>query len=66
MMCQAEARIVADPKHRTENSGQLSLDDTVTQLRQQGDWFASQAPRHKVSILQDLEQGKRLEVEETL
>jgi 2-dehydropantoate 2-reductase len=45
---------------------QLSLDDTVTQLRQQGDWFASHASRHKVSILQDAEQGKRLEVEEIL
>jgi 2-dehydropantoate 2-reductase len=45
---------------------QLSLDDTVAQLRQQGDWFASQAPTHKVSILQDVEQGKRLEVEEIL
>jgi 2-dehydropantoate 2-reductase len=45
---------------------QLSLADTVVQLRQQGDWFAAQAPTHKVSILQDLEQGKPLEVEEIL
>ena len=45
---------------------QLSLDDTVTELRQQGDWFASEAPSHKVSILQDVEQGKPLEVEEIL
>jgi hypothetical protein len=35
-------------------------------MRQPGDRFASQAPTHKVSILQDLEQGKRLEVEEAL
>ena len=39
---------------------QLSLDDMIAQ-------FAAQAPTHKVSTLQDLEQGKRrLEVEETL
>lgn len=46
--------------------GQLSTAETVAQLRQQGDQFASRAPAHKVSTLQDLEQGKRLEVEETL
>ncbi len=46
---------------------QLSHEDTVVHLRQLGDRFASQAPNHKVSTLQDLEQGKpRLEVEETL
>jgi ketopantoate reductase len=31
-----------------------------------GDQLASQAPLHKISTLQDVEQGKRLEVEETL
>ena len=31
-----------------------------------GDELASHAPLHKVSTLQDVEQGKRLEVEETL
>jgi 2-dehydropantoate 2-reductase len=46
---------------------QLSFDDAVAQIRQRGEQFASQAPAHKVSTLQDLEQGKkRLEVEETL
>ncbi len=46
---------------------QLSHADTVAHLRQLGDQFASQAPNHKVSTLQDLEHGKtRLEVEETL
>jgi 2-dehydropantoate 2-reductase len=45
---------------------QLSLEDTVAHLRQQGEQRALQAPTHKVSTLQDLEQGKRLEVEETL
>jgi 2-dehydropantoate 2-reductase len=46
---------------------QLSLDDSIAQIRQRGEQFASQAPSHKVSTLQDLERGKRrLEVEETL
>lgn len=45
---------------------QLSFEERVVHMRQQGDRFASQAPTHKVSTLQDLEQGKRLEVEETL
>ena len=45
---------------------QLALEDTVAHLRQQGEQRALQAPTHKVSTLQDLEQGKRLEVEETL
>jgi 2-dehydropantoate 2-reductase len=45
---------------------QLSLEDTVAHLRQQGEQRALQAPTHKVSTLQDLEQGKRLEVEEIL
>ena len=45
---------------------QLSLADTVAHLRHQGEQRALQAPTHKVSTLQDLEQGKRLEVEETL
>src|SRR5215468_9840550 len=43
---------------------QRSLEDTVAHLRQQGEQRALQAPTHKVSTLQDLEQGKRLEVEE--
>jgi len=50
----------------TKTLSQLSFEETVAQLRRQGDQFASQAPAHKVSTLQDLEQGKRLEVEETL
>jgi 2-dehydropantoate 2-reductase len=46
---------------------QLSLDDKIAQIAQRGTQFAAQAPTHKVSTLQDLEQGKRrLEVEETL
>jgi 2-dehydropantoate 2-reductase len=45
---------------------QLSLADTVTHLRHQGEQRALQAPTHKLSALQDLEQGKCLEVEETL
>jgi 2-dehydropantoate 2-reductase len=45
---------------------QLSLADTVAYLRHQGEQRASQTPTHKLSALQDVERGKRLEVEETL
>jgi len=45
---------------------QLALDDLVTHVQQIGDRWASQMPTHKVSTLQDVERGKRLEVEETL
>jgi 2-dehydropantoate 2-reductase len=51
----------------TKTLSQLSHEDTVTHLQEMGGRFASQAPTHKVSTLQDLEQSKpRLEVEETL
>ncbi len=50
----------------TKTLSQLACDDLVTHLQQMGDQLASQAPLHKISTLQDLEQGKRLEVEETL
>jgi len=45
---------------------QLALDDMVTHVRHIGDQYASLAPTQKMSTLQDVEQGKRLEVEETL
>ncbi len=44
----------------------LSFEDTVAQFCQIGDQLALQAPNHKISTLQDAEQGKRLEVEEIL
>ena len=51
----------------TRTLSHLSLDGAVARLRDLGDQFASRAPTHKVSTLQDMEQGKtRLEVEETL
>jgi ketopantoate reductase len=51
----------------TQTLSQLSLDGAVARLCDLGDQFASRAPAHKVSTLQDMEQGKtRLEVEETL
>ena len=50
----------------TKTLSQLAFDDLVTHLQQMGDELASHAPLHKVSTLQDVEQGKRLEVEETL
>jgi ketopantoate reductase len=46
---------------------QLSRDGAVARLRGLGEQFASRAPAHNVSTLQDMEQDKtRLEVEETL
>ena len=50
----------------TKTLSELSLDDTVMHVRQIGDRWASLLPTHKVSTLQDVERGKRLEVEETL
>ena len=50
----------------TKTLCQLALGDLVTQLQQMGDRWASLLPTHKISALQDLERGKRLEVEETL
>jgi 2-dehydropantoate 2-reductase len=54
------------PPLPTKTLSRLSPDDMVAQLHQIGDQFASRAPAHKMSTLQDVEQGKRLEVEETL
>ena len=50
----------------TKTLCQLALDDLVTRLQQMGDRWASLLPTHKISALQDVERGKRLEVEETL
>src|SRR5215831_16297967 len=50
----------------TKTLSQLAFDDTVTHIRQIGARWASLIPTAKVSTLHDLEQGKRLEVEETL
>jgi 2-dehydropantoate 2-reductase len=50
----------------TQTLSELSMDDTVTQLRHIGDRWASLMPHNKISALQDVERGKRLEVEETL
>jgi 2-dehydropantoate 2-reductase len=45
---------------------QLAWDDRVTHVRHLGDHYASLAPTQKMSTLQDVERGRRLEVEETL
>ena len=50
----------------TKTLSELSVDDTVTQLRHIGDRWASLMPHNKISALQDVERGKPLEVEETL
>jgi 2-dehydropantoate 2-reductase len=50
----------------TKTLSELSVDDMVTQLRHLGDRWASLIPHAKISALQDVERGKRLEVEETL
>jgi 2-dehydropantoate 2-reductase len=44
----------------------MALDDAVAHIRHVGEALASSAPTHKISTLQDLERGRRLEVEETL
>ena len=43
-----------------------TLSEAVTAIRRFGEVMAARAPAHKVSTLQDLEAGRRLEVEETL
>jgi 2-dehydropantoate 2-reductase len=43
-----------------------SLTEAVAHVRQIGAIMAARAPTHKVSILQDLERGRRLELEEIL
>ncbi len=49
----------------TKTLSELSVDETVTQLQRIGDRWASLLPTHKVSALQDVERGRRMEVEET-
>jgi hypothetical protein len=44
----------------------VPLSEAVTTIRHFGTVMEARAPAHKVSALQDLEQGRRLEVEETL
>lgn len=66
-IARARGIVLADiPIFAARTISQLSFGETVAHMRRQGDWFASQAPTHKVSILQDAEQGKPLEVEEVL
>ena len=50
----------------TKTLSEFAFNDTVTHIRQIGDRWASLLPTAKVSTLHDLEQGKHLEVEETL
>src|SRR5262245_54030229 len=50
----------------TKTLNELSVDDMVTHLRHIGDRWAALMPHNKISALQDVERGKRLEVEETL
>jgi ketopantoate reductase len=47
----------------------LCADDVATavaRVRERGAALGTRAPSHKISTLQDLERGRRLEVEETL
>ena len=44
----------------------VPLEAAVGIIRQAGESMASQAPAHKISTLQDLERGRRLEFEETM
>ena len=50
----------------TKTLSELSVGDMVTQLRHIGDRWATLMPHNKISALQDVERGKRLEVEEIL
>jgi 2-dehydropantoate 2-reductase len=50
----------------TKTLSELSVDDMVIQLRHMGDRWAALMPNNKISALQDVERGRRLEVEETL
>lgn len=44
----------------------LPLAEAVARIRDFGKVMEARAPAHKISVLQDLERGRRLEVEETL
>jgi len=44
----------------------VPLDEAVAAIRHFGTVMEARAPAHKLSTLQDLERGRRLEVEETL
>jgi len=43
-----------------------SLPEAIEHVQRAGAVFSERAPAHKMSALQDLERGRRLEVEETL
>jgi 2-dehydropantoate 2-reductase len=63
----ARAIVLEDiPFFPTKTLSELSVDVMVTQLRHIGDRWAPLMPHNKISALQDVERGKRLEVEETL
>jgi 2-dehydropantoate 2-reductase len=63
----ARAIVLEDiPFFPTKTLSELSVDAMVTQLGHLGDRWASLMPHNKISALQDVERGKRLEVEETL
>lgn len=44
---------------------QLAEEEAVAAVRRAGEQYRASAPRHRMSILQDLEAGKSLEIEET-
>jgi len=46
--------------------GGMPLTEAVATIRRFGTVMEAQAPAHKLSTLQDLERGRRLEIEETL
>ena len=50
----------------TKTLSVLSVDDMLTHLPHIGDRWAALMPHNKISALQDVKWGKRLEVEETL
>ena len=68
------AAIAGERKIPLVNSGVFPVEavvggseaDAVTALNELGGFFEAHAPDHRMSALQDLEQGRRLEIDETL
>ena len=68
------AAIAGERKIPLVNSGVFPVEavvggseaDAVTALNELGGFFEANAPDHRMSALQDLEQGRRLEIDETL
>lgn len=54
------------PPWRVKTMASVSEQEAAEAIREVGTWYVSNSPSHRLSSLQDLERGQRLEVEETL